>query len=101
MDSLHFHFHLTFHNQKGTRSIAGMAQQLESAPFPSHSLPPHTHTQKKEKNGWGGGGEGGGGGERVNVREKGSIRVAEPSPLSTSYPFDYKRNPFQIQHVQD
>ena len=26
------------YNQKGRRSIAGMAQQLESAPFPSHSL---------------------------------------------------------------
>ena len=36
---------------------------------------------------------GGGGGARVNVREKGPIRVAEPSPLSTSYPFGYERNP--------
>ena len=41
------------------------------------------------------------GSARENVREKRSIQVAEPSPLSTSYPFDYKRNPFQIQHVQD
>ena len=28
--------------------------------------------------------ESGGGGARVNVREKGPVRVAEPSPLSTS-----------------
>ena len=64
-----------------------MAQQLESAPFSSHSLsppPPQMYGLEGESVG----------GARVNVREKGPIRVAEPSPLSTSYPFDYKGNPF-------
>ena len=56
------------YNQKGRRSIAGMAQQLESAPFPrirSHSHPPNLTF----------GGRGGGGGRQRMWGKRGRFEL--------------------------